>query len=99
MNAPPTQSGPMNPALPESVSTGLNNAGNYVDSLKQNVSSSFNDFSKQTEVGATATSQYLSSNTAVAKFAFLILVLIVFVFLIGLGISLVGYFTSPATNP
>lgn len=99
MNAPPTQSGPMNPAIPESVSTGLNNAGNYVDSLKQNVSSSFNDFSKQTEVGATATSQYLSSNTAVAKFAFLILVLIVFVFLIGLGISLVGYFTSPATNP
>jgi len=100
MNAPPTQAGPIPaPALPESVRTGLNAAGNYVDSIKNSVTNSFNDFSKQTEVGTTATTQYLSSNTAVAKFAFLLLVLIVFVFLIGLGISLVGYLTSPYSNP
>jgi hypothetical protein len=100
MNAPPPQAGPSGPvALPESVKAGLNATGNYVDSLKSTVSDSFNEFSKQAEVGSAATTQYLSSNTAVAKFAFLILVLIVFVFLIGLGISLVSYFTSPNSNP
>ena len=100
MNAPPTQPGPSSSSdLSDSVKSGLNTAGNYVESIKTSLTNSFNDFSKQTEVGASATSQYLSSNTAVAKFAFLILVLIVFVFLIGLGISLVSYFTSPHINP
>lgn len=86
-------------ALPAAVQTGIENTENFVNGVKGSLTNSFNDFSKQTEVGAGATSQFLSSNTAVAKFAFLILVLIVFVFLIGLGISLVGYFTSPLSNP
>jgi len=101
MNAPPGPAAPAGPApaLPESVRTGLNATGNYVESLKSSVSNTFNEFSKQAEVGSAATTQYLSSNTAVAKFAFLILVLIVFVFLIGLGISLISYFTLPNANP
>jgi hypothetical protein len=97
MNIAPPTSGPSE--LSQSLKSGLNNAGNYLDSIKSTASNTFNDFSNQAQVGSTATTQYLSSNTAVAKFAFLILILIVFVFLIGLGITLISYFTSPYNNP
>lgn len=103
MNAPPIPTAAPVVAqpvqLPQAVQTGLENTGNFVNGIKSSITNTFDDFSKQAEVGAGATSDYLSSNTAVAKFAFLILVLIVFVFLIGLGISLLSYFTSPSSNP
>lgn len=103
MNAPPVPN--MAPpvaqpiVLPQAVQTSLDNTGNFVNGIKSSLTNTFDDFSKQTEVASGATTEYLSSNTAIAKFAFLILVLIIFVFLIGLGISLISYFTSPRSNP
>lgn len=96
-NAAPPIAQPV--VLPQVLQTGLDNTGNLVNGIKSSLTNTFDEFSKQADVGAGATTEYLSSNTAVAKFAFLILVLIVFVFLIGLGISLISYFTSPSSNP
>jgi hypothetical protein len=97
-----------NVKVPESVT-------NAIDSIKQSsvsaynsvaertsevagsVKSSLNDFSSKTFVDGS--SEFLDSNTIIAKFAFVILVLIVFLFLCNLGIMLIGYFTSPVTSP
>jgi len=59
----------------------------------------FTDFSKQSTAGVGATTEYLSSNTLVAKFAFIILVIIGFIILLNLGVILISYLFSPPANP
>lgn len=72
------------------VSDGISGASTYVeDSL-----SSFGD----ADVVGTST-DFLSSNTLVAKFSFIILVLIGFMILVNLGIKIVGYFMKPKGSP
>jgi len=72
------------------VSDGIAGASTYVeDSL-----SSFGD----ADVVGTST-DFLSSNTLVAKFSFIILVLIGFMILVNLGIKIVGYFMKPKGSP
>jgi hypothetical protein len=71
----------------------------FVNSAKTGLGNVFNGFSQQAQAGVGASSQFLSSNTIVAKFAFLILVVILFVVGLYLGMMLVGYFTSPSYNP
>jgi|UniRef100_A0A6C0H2R2 hypothetical protein len=85
--------------MPESFNQGVQNASESFNQMQTNVSQSLDDFSKQVDTNATASSQFLQSNTIVAKFAFLILVLIGFLLLMNLGIYLIGYFTSPSKNP
>jgi Concanavalin A-like lectin/glucanases superfamily len=85
--------------IPENVSTGIRNLGTSIENIQSNVSDSLNQFSQKAEAGASASSQFLQSNTIVAKFAFLILVLVGFLLLMNLGISLIAYFTSPSKNP
>ena len=45
------------------------------------------------------TSDFLNSNSIIAKLSFLLLVLLLFVFLLRLGINLLGIYFSPSPNP
>jgi len=89
----PVMAQPFN--VPEPIQNGMNAVSNTVDTVKNNISNSIQEFSKQ----PSAPSDFSYSNTMIAKFAFLIFAIIVFVFLINIGISLITYFTSPMSNP
>lgn len=69
--------------------------GNFFSNIKNTLSSGLNSFSQEPD----ATSQFTSSNSMIAKFAFVILIVIVFMFLLSLGISLVSYLTLPSNDP
>jgi hypothetical protein len=95
-------------AIPVAVTNTINNAteglSNISNSVVENVSnasdyvkgslSSFGDASV-----VDASSDFLNSNTMIAKFAFLLLVLIGFLFMVHLGVRLIGYFTKPKGTP
>jgi hypothetical protein len=83
--------------IKESVSTGMNNVTDTINSVKENVSNTLNEFSSKSVVNAS--SDFLQSNSIIARFAFIILVLIGFMFLLNLGVMLIGYFTQPGNNP
>jgi hypothetical protein len=78
-----------------SIGTGLANAA---ESIKDATASATSGFASTESVGASA-SEFLNSNSLLAKFAFVVLALIVFLFLLNLGISLVSYFTRPSKSP
>jgi hypothetical protein len=84
-----------------SATTSLSNMGSSltdsITNLKESVGSSMNEFSSANAVNAG--SDFLQSNSIIAKFAFLILVIIVFVFFLRLGIFLIGYLLEPSKNP
>jgi len=85
--------------VPESVQQFGQNVGNSINEMKTNVSSGFNEFSTQASAGVGASSQFLQSNTIIAKFVFLILVIIGFLFLLNLGVSALLYFLNPSASP
>jgi hypothetical protein len=89
----PVMAQPFN--IPEPIQNGINAVSNTVDAVKNNISNSIQEFSKQ----PSAPSDFSYSNTMIAKFAFLIFAIIVFVFLINIGISLIAYFMGPQSNP
>ena len=86
----------------ENVSNRLNEVGNSLKStingFKGTINNSLSEFSSKVAVN-NAGSDFLNSNSIVAKFAFLILVLIIFVIICNLGITLIGYFTQPSKTP
>jgi hypothetical protein len=88
--------------VPQALQTGLNSVQDSfkrvtdtIASAKDNVTNSINTFSQQPG----ASTEFIFSNTIIAKFAFLILVIIVFMFLMSLGISLILYFSGSSSNP
>lgn len=85
--------------MPESVQQATENLGNSINEIKSSVNNSLSDFSDQASAGVGASSQFLQSNTIVAKFAFIILVIIGFLFLMNLGVMLLGYFLNPSDSP
>ena len=97
MNIPQPTGQPIK--MPDAVNTGIANAGNAINNAKNVVTNALNQFSQQTQAGAGASSQFLQSNTIVAKLAFIVIVIIGFLFLLNLGIVLISYFVSPASNP
>jgi hypothetical protein len=91
---------------PNVPSTGLNygqavadRLGSTVDSASNALSGTFNEFSSQASAAAGATTDFLTANTIIAKFAFILLVLVVFLILFNLGVSIVGYFSEPSPDP
>jgi len=84
---------------PNAGPTTLQQLGSTLDSTKNAISSSFNEFSNQATAGVGASSDFLTSNTIIAKFAFIILVLVIFLLLFNLGIAIIGYFSEPAHDP
>ena len=61
MNIPPAVGQPFKP--PEAITNGINNVGEAVNSIKDNLSSSINQFSQQAQAGVGASTQFLQSNT------------------------------------
>jgi len=91
---------------PNVPSTGVNygqavadRLGSTVDSASNALSGTFNEFSSQASAAAGATTDFLTANTIIAKFAFILLVLVVFLILFNLGVSIVGYFSEPSPDP
>ena len=84
-------------SIKQSSVSAYNSIAERTSEVAGSVKSSLNEFSSKTFVDGS--SEFLDSNTIIAKFAFVILVLIVFLFLCNLGIILIGYFTSPVTSP
>ena len=82
----------------ESISQVVNNVNTASNTIRENVSQTFNDFSARAN-NADATTEFLQSNTVVAKFAFVLFVLLLFLFLFNLGIKLINYFTNMNTTP
>jgi len=70
---------------------------NFSSGLRENINSSVKDFGSKDV--STLGSEFMSSNTIVAKFVFLILVLIVFMILFNLGIYIITWFSVPSKNP
>jgi hypothetical protein len=88
----------LNPAnIQQNLSEGIQTVSSNIESVKQNIGNTLNEFSSKNVVDAST--DFLESNSLIAKFAFLVLVLIVFMFLLNLGIMLIGYFTQPSNNP
>jgi len=88
---------PSREALTAGVSNMSANAQSTVDNVKGSINNQLSEFSSKNIMNAS--SEFLNSNSIVAKFAFLILVLIVFMFLLKVGVALVSYFMSPSKQP
>jgi len=81
----------------EGVYNGVGNINKTIENVQERTNDVLEDFSSKNTVNAR--SEFLNSNSIIAKFAFIILVLILFVFLFNLGVKLISYFTSPPTSP
>jgi hypothetical protein len=72
------------------ISDGIANASAYVEE-------SISSFGDADIVGSST--DFLSSNTLVAKFSFILIVLIGFMILVNLGVKVIGYFMKPKGSP
>ena len=80
-----------------SVSPVANSIYEPLNSFKESVSNTVGEFSSKS-VGE-ASSEFLESNSLIARFSFILIVVIVFMILLRIGIYLVGYFSQPNSNP
>jgi len=79
------------------ITSGLENISNSINEAKAGLNNAVGDFSSKSAVNAS--SEFLESNTIVAKFAFIIIVLIGFMLLFRLGVIIMSYFLSPSGSP
>jgi hypothetical protein len=81
----------------DSTSSVANSVYGPLNSMKEYVSNTVGEFSSKS-VGE-ASSEFLESNSLIARFAFVLIVVIIFMVLLRLGIYLIGYFSEPNKNP
>jgi len=74
-----------------------NSINEQFNTLKDSVSNTVGEFSSKS-VGE-ASSEFLESNSLIARFSFVLIVVIIFMILLRIGIYLVGYFSRPNENP
>lgn len=67
------------------------------NAFKDSVSNTVNEFSSKTM--GQASSEFLESNSLIARLSFLLIVVIIFMILLRIGIQLVGYFSQPNDDP
>lgn len=79
------------------VSSSIQSMGDSVRDMKSGLMNSIGDFSKKSVTDAS--SEFLDSNSLLAKFSFIILVLIVFMVMLKMLMGFVGYLFSPQSNP
>jgi len=84
--------------ITEGVSQGINTVSNTINAAKEGVSQTLSQFSSPAET-MTSSTDFLTSNSIIAKFVFVILVVIVFFFLVNISIKIIGYFNEPSKNP
>jgi hypothetical protein len=98
-----TSSLPALPSVPtrEELTAGVNNTlasvQGTVGDIKSNVNNTLNEFSSTNVMNAS--SEFLNSNSIIAKFGFLLLVLLLFLGLLRIGMVLVAFIFSPAKQP
>ena len=88
---------PSTAQVTQNASEGMKSINNSVASAQQSVTDTLGQFSSQATVSGST--DFLNSNSIIAKFVFLILVLIVFSVLVNLGIYLIMYFSQKSRNP
>lgn len=84
-------------AIKDSVQSSYNSVAAAIGNATSSVKDSLNQFSSTSDVDGS--SDFLQSNSILAKFAFLLLMLIVFFLLVNLGIMIMGYFIKPPSSP
>ena len=75
----------------------MNSINKSIDEAKTGVTKSLQDFSNKSIVDAS--SEFLNSNSLLAKFAFIFLVFIVFMIILKIAIAIMGFFLSPSRSP
>ena len=81
----------------DSTSSAANSVYGPLNSFKESVSNTVGEFSSKS-VGE-ASSEFLESNSLIARFSFVLIVVIIFMLLLRLGIYLIGYFSQLTKNP
>lgn len=84
-------------SIGNAVSNTITNAAVATTSIKNSVANTMSDFSSKASVGGPT--EFLNSNSIIAKFVFLFFVLIIFMFLLNLGTALMSYFFEPPKSP
>lgn len=83
------------------LTSGASNAFSSISSsiadARTGLNSAVSDFSSKSAVDAS--SEFLESNTMIAKFAFIIVALILFMILFRIGMMIMAYFFSPSPSP
>jgi hypothetical protein len=79
------------------LTSGVQNLSQGLDSAKQSVGSSLDSFSSKNMIDASG--EFLMANSMIAKFVFIIFVLVIFMVLFSLGSALIGYLLSPTRTP
>ena len=85
------------PQIQEGISNSIGNVATSLGDVRSSVNSSVQDFASKDLVGSST--EFLQSNTIIAKFVFLIMILIAFLILMNLGIYLISYFLAPNKSP
>lgn len=84
-------------SVSETFSGATEGLSNAATNLKDTINNTVSDFSSGSV--ANASTEFLESNTLVAKFAFIILMLIGFMFLFQIGMIALAYFLQPSESP
>jgi len=96
MNPQPAQPQESSGAMP-AITNAFGGITNSIADARTNLNSAVSDFSSKSAVDAS--SEFLESNTIVAKFAFIIIVLVGFMLLFRLGAIIMSYFFMPSGSP
>lgn len=81
----------------QNVSQAVQSLGETMNDMKDGVKDTLDEFSNKTMVDAS--SEFLNSNSLLAKFAFLVLVVVFFMVLLKIMMSILAYFLAPSSNP
>lgn len=91
---------PTLPSRDELAVNAQNSAANVqmsVANAKESINQTLNDFSSKNVMNAST--EFLNSNSIVAKFLFIILILIVMLICMKIGTTIIGFFLSPSKQP
>jgi hypothetical protein len=83
--------------LKDGASNTAQSVGNSINEMKDGVKNTLSEFSSKNVMDAS--SEFLNSNSLLAKFAFIVLILIVFMIVLKLMMTVLGYFMGPKSNP
>ena len=82
------------------LSDNFKGVGENVNEMRDNFKASMDEFSnKSSQSFSEASTEFLDSNSLLAKFSFIVLVVIIFMVLLKIGMSLVALLMRPPVNP
>jgi hypothetical protein len=84
-------------ALQENLGSAAQTVGETLTNIKDSIGASLNKFSSPESVSATT--DYLSANSIIAKIVFILFIIIMFVVLLNLGVAMIIYFTTKSNTP